>query len=154
MAPAEAIKTRAQAEEAARAPGFGASVNLASAAAWSPNPRNPPLFLDLPVKDGKLRPDIVAKWVANAPLEMLAQHASNLNNYYAIAIEVGTEDPLLAANRQLHDALIALRIPHAYEEYDGDHTNKVRERIERSVLPFFSTALAAPANPSSPPPQR
>ena len=23
-----------------------------------------------------------------------------------------------------------LRIPHSYEEYDGDHTNKVRERIE------------------------
>src|SRR5688572_27114069 len=75
MAPAEAIKTREQAEEAARAPGFGPSVNLASAAAWSPNPKNPPLFLDLPVKDGKVRPDIVAKWVANAPLEMLDQHA-------------------------------------------------------------------------------
>ena len=45
-----------------------------------------------------------------------------------------------------------LRIPHAYEEYDGDHTNKVGERIERNVLPFFSTNLAAPANPSSPQP--
>ena len=52
IAPAEAIKTRAQAEEAARAPGFGASATLASAAAWSPNPNNPPLYLDLPVKDG------------------------------------------------------------------------------------------------------
>ena len=154
MAAAEAIKTREQAEEAARAPGFGPSVNLASAAAWSPNPSNPPLFLDLPVKDGKVRPDIVAKWVANAPLEMLEQHAANLNNYYAIAIEIGTQDTLLEANRQLHDTMLRLRIPHAYEEYEGDHTNKVRERIERSVLPFFSTALAAPANPSSPPPQR
>jgi hypothetical protein len=43
-----------------------------------------------------------------------------------------------------------LRIPHHYEEYDGDHTNKVRERIERNVLPFFSKNLAAPANPTSP----
>jgi S-formylglutathione hydrolase len=154
MAPAAAITTREQAVEAAAAPGFGPSVNLASAAAWSPNPANPPLFLDLPVKDGKVRPEIVAKWVANAPLEMLDQHAANLNGYYAIAVDIGTQDSLLAANRQLHDALIRLRIPHAYEEYDGDHTNKVRERIERSVLPFFSTKLAAPANPSSPPPQR
>ena len=71
VAPAEAIKTRAQAEESARAPGFGPSVSLASAAAWSPNPKNPPLYLDLPVKNGKVRPDIVAKWVANAPLTML-----------------------------------------------------------------------------------
>ena len=44
-------------EAAASAPGFGPSTSLASAAAWSPNPSNPPLYLDLPVKDGKVRPD-------------------------------------------------------------------------------------------------
>ena len=153
LAASEAIKTREQAEEAGRSPGFGPSVSLASAAAWSPNPANPPLYLDLPVKDGKVRPDIVAKWVANAPLEMLEQYASNLKKYYAVAIEVGTSDPLLASNRQLHDALTRLRVPHAYEEYDGDHTNKVKERIERNVLPFFSKDLVAPANPTSPAPQ-
>ena len=154
MAAAAAIRTREQAEEAARAPGFGPSVTLASAAAWSPNPKNPPLFLDLPVKDGKVQPDVVAKWVANAPLEMLGKYASSLAGYYGVAIDIGTEDPLLASNRQLHDALTKLRIPHAYEEYEGDHTNKVGERLERSVLTYFSTRLAAPANPSSPPPQR
>jgi len=153
MAAAEAIKTREQAEEAARAPGFGPSVNLASAAAWSPNPKNPPLFLDLPVKDGNVQPDVVAKWGANAPLEMVDHYASNLKKYYAIAVEIGTADGLLAANRQLHDAMTRLRIPHAYEEYDGDHTNRVRERIERNVLPFFSKNLAAPANPTSPAPK-
>jgi enterochelin esterase-like enzyme len=154
LAAAEAIRTREQAEEAARAAGFGPSATLASAAAWSPNPANPPLFLDLPVKDGKVRPEIVAKWVANAPVEMIDQHASNLNSLYAIAIDIGTQDSLLAANRQLHDKMTALLIPHAYEEYDGDHTNRIRERLERNVLVFFSTNLAAPANPSSPPPQR
>ena len=150
MAEAEAIKTREQAEQAAQAPGFGPSVSLAFAAAWSPNPDNPPLFLDLPVKNGKVRPDIVAKWVANAPMEMLAQYAPNLKRYYAIAIDVGTADTLVSSNRQLHEALTRLTIPHSYEEYDGDHTNRVRERIERSVLPFFSRNLAAPANPTSP----
>lgn len=150
MAAAEAIKTREQAEEASRGRGFGPSVNLASAAAWSPNPNNPPLFLDLPVKDGKVRPDIVAKWVANAPLEMIDKYAENLKQYYAIAIEIGTADGLLASNKHLHDAMTRLRIPHSYEEYDGDHTNKVRERIEMHVLPFFSKNLAAPANPTSP----
>ena len=154
MAASEAIKTREQAEEASRGRGFGPSVNLASAAAWSPNPKNPPLYLDLPVKDGKVRPDIVAKWVANAPLEMVDQYAANLKKYYAIVIEIGTADGLLASNKQLHDAMTRLRIPHSYEEYDGDHTNKVRERIELHVLPFFSKNLAAPANPTSPsPPQ-
>src|SRR4029434_4255002 len=40
IAAAEAIKTRAQAEEAAQAPGFGPSTTLASAAAWVPQPAN------------------------------------------------------------------------------------------------------------------
>jgi enterochelin esterase-like enzyme len=150
MAAAEAIKTREQAEEAARAPGFGPSVSLASAAAWSPNPNKPPLYFDLPVKDGKVRPDIVAKWVANAPLTMLEHYVPALQSYYAIAIEVGTKDNLMASNRQLHEAMTRLTIAHSYEEYDGDHTNRVGERIERNVLPFFSKSLVAPANPTSP----
>jgi enterochelin esterase-like enzyme len=153
MAASEAIKTREQAVEAAAAPGFGPSTSLASAAAWSPNPANPPLFLDLPVKDGKVRPEIVAKWVANAPLETVPQNADALNKYYAIAIEVGTMDPLLKSNQELHDKLTQLHVPHYYEEYEGDHTNKVRERIERNVLPFFSKNLASPVNPTSPNPQ-
>jgi S-formylglutathione hydrolase len=150
MTSAEAVKTREQAEEAARAPGFGSSVNLGWAAAWSPNPSNPPLYLDLPVKAGKVRPDIVAKWAANAPLEMLEQYAANLRKYYAVAIDIGTSDTLLVSNRQLHEALTRLRVPHAYEEYDGDHTNRIRERIEKNLLPFFSKNLVAPANPTSP----
>jgi pimeloyl-ACP methyl ester carboxylesterase len=35
---------------------------FASAAAWSPNPKNPPFFLDLPYKNGEVQPRIVAKW--------------------------------------------------------------------------------------------
>src|SRR6185503_11766158 len=104
MAASEAIKTRAQAEEAASGRGFGPSVSLASAAAWSPNPKNPPLFLDLPVKDGKVRPDIVAKWVANAPLTMLDQYVPALKSYYQIAIDIGTKDNLITSNKQLHEA--------------------------------------------------
>ena len=153
FAAAEAITTREQAEAAASAPGFGPSTSLASAAAWSPNPSNPPLYLDLPVKDGKVRPDIVAKWVANAPIEMVGDQVAALNRYYAIAIDIGLQDGLLASNQQLHEALTRLRVPHSFEEYEGDHTNKVRERIERNVLPFFAKNLASPVNPTSPTPQ-
>ena len=152
MKAAEAIKTREQAEEAAKAPGFGVSVILSEAAAWSPNPKNPPLFLDLPVKDGKVRPEILAKWAANAPLETIGQYADNLKKYYSIGIEVGTKDSLLGSNQQLHNTMMRLGIPHRYEEYDGDHTNHVRDRIDRNVLPFFSHYLAAPPNPTNPSP--
>ena len=151
LAAAEAIRTREQAEEASRAPGLGASATLATAAAWSPNPANPPLFLDLPVKGGKPRPDIFARWAANAPLKMIDTHAAALTSLYAIAVDIGVNDPMVEQTQQLHRAMIRLQIPHLYEEYDGDHTNRVRERLERNVLPFFSQQLASPANPSSPP---
>jgi enterochelin esterase-like enzyme len=154
-APAEAIKTRAQAEEAARGEegkpeGSSPSLALALAAAWSPNASNGPLFLDLPVKDGKVRTDIAAKWNANAALSLVENQASSLNKLYALAIDIGAKDRALASNRRLHEALMRLKIAHTYEEYDGDATSRLGDRIERNLLPFFSKSLAAPANPTSP----
>lgn len=146
---AEAIKTREQAEASGRNPS-GVSFGLALAAAWSPNPSKAPLFFDLPVANGAARQDILARWNANAILSMVDQGAANLKKYYAVAFDVGSRDPLLASNRQLHEALVRLRVPHYYEEYDGDHMDKIRERLDRNVLPFFSTYLVAAANPSSP----
>src|SRR3954453_6382474 len=57
---------------------FRLRAQLASAAAWSPNPKNPPLYLDLPSKDGVPQPDVIAKWAANAPLAFVDQYISNL----------------------------------------------------------------------------
>jgi len=142
MAAAELIRTREEAAKAAQAPGFGSSVTLAEAAAWSPNPANPPLFFDLPMKDGKVRPEIIAKWAANAPLAMIDQYVTNLKTYRAIAIDVGTKDNLLASNKLLGETMTRFAIAHTFEEYDGDHTNRVAERIEQHVLPFFSDHLS------------
>jgi S-formylglutathione hydrolase len=142
MAAAEAIRTREAAEEAGRGRGFGPSTNLAFAAAWSPNPTRPPLYLDLPVQDGKVRPEIVAKWVANAPLAMIDQYVPSLKAYRAIGMDIGTKDGLLASNQALEQAMTRFGIAHVYEEYDGDHTNRRAERIELKVLPFFSNNLS------------
>src|SRR6266576_85750 len=84
----EALKTPADSEGLP----FFARATLASAAAWSPNPKNPPLYLDLPRKDGKIQPDIVAKWAANAPLAMLDQYVANLKRLGAIAFDIGNQD--------------------------------------------------------------
>jgi len=142
MAASETIRTREEAEEAGRGRGFGPSTNLAFAAAWSPNPGNPPLFLDLPVKDGKVRPEIVAKWAANAPLAMIDQYVPSLKAYRAIAIDIGTADGLLASNKELEQAMTRFGVAHTYEEYDGDNTNRIADRIEMHVLPFFSNHLS------------
>ena len=142
MTTAAGVTTREAAEAEAKKPGFGISVTLAEAAAWSPNPNNPPLYYDLPVKDGKPQPDIIAKWAANAPLAMVGQYIPSLKKYKAIGMEVGTKDNLITTNKQLEEMLTAFGVKHTYETYDGDHTNKVFERIENNTLPFFSTNLS------------
>jgi hypothetical protein len=88
--------------------------------------------------------------VDGAVLSELEKYATNLNAYYAIAIDIGNADALLERNRQLHAAMTKLRIPHTFEEYDGDRANRLRDRIEWNVLPFFARNLAAPANLTSP----
>jgi enterochelin esterase-like enzyme len=121
--------------------GFG-NVQAALAAAWSPNPKNPPDFFDMPVKDGEPQPLVIAKWAANAPLAMIDQYVTNLKKYKAITIEVGTQDGLAASNRQMDQILSDFGVAHTFETYEGDHTNRVVERIETKVLPFFSSNLS------------
>src|SRR5690348_6341409 len=41
---------------------------LAFAAAWSPDPKRPPLYFDLPLDNGMALPEVLAKWSANEPL--------------------------------------------------------------------------------------
>jgi S-formylglutathione hydrolase FrmB len=120
--------------------GFG-NVQAALAAAFSPNPKNPPDFFDNPTKDGELQPLVVAKWAAASPLAMIDQYVTNLKKYGAIMGEVGTQDGLAAANRQMDQIFTNFGISHTFETYDGDHTNRVVERIEHKVLPFFSKNL-------------
>src|SRR5690349_10568683 len=71
---------------------FALRAQLASAAAWSPNPKNPPLYLDLPSKDGVVQQEVLAKWAANAPLAFVDQYIGELRQYKAIAIDVGDQD--------------------------------------------------------------
>jgi len=76
--------------------------------------------------------------------------APNLKRLYMTAIAVGTNDPVLAANRQLHEAMTRLKIPHYYEEFDGARDDRLGELVETRLLTFFSRNLKAPANPTSP----
>lgn len=133
----EAVKTPA---EAANLP-WGARAQLATAAAWAPNPKNPPLYLDLPTKDGKPQPDVVAKLTANAPLVFIDQYIGQLRQYRAISIDVGDQDGLKSGATQLHEILDKYGIAHGFEVYSGTHTSAVAVRFQNYVLPFFSKNL-------------
>jgi S-formylglutathione hydrolase len=122
----------------------GIDVASGEAAAWSPNPQNPPLFFDRPIVDGKLQPAIAAKWVANSPLAMVDQYVPNLKKYNAIGMDVGLQDSLLGSIRDMDQSLTRLQIAHTFETFEGDHSNHLKDRIELKVLPFFSDHLAFP----------
>jgi S-formylglutathione hydrolase len=122
---------------------FGTKAQVASAAAWSPNPKNPPLFFDLPYKDGELQPAVVAKWAANAPLAMIDQYILNLRKIHAIAMDAGDKDePIASTVRTLDQILTSYDIPHAFEIYPGNHVSGIAERVETKALPFFSKNLS------------
>ena len=133
----EAAKTP---EDSAKLP-FFARAQLASAAAWSPDPKNPPLYLDLPVKDGAPQPDILAKWAANAPLAFVDQYIGNLKQYRAIGMDVGDQDGLRVDAGKLHEVFDKYGIANSFEIYPGTHTSAVADRFQNHVLPFFSKSL-------------
>jgi enterochelin esterase-like enzyme len=140
-----AVKTPADLEKLP----FGQRAQFASAAAWSPNPHNPPFYLDLPI--GPNRESVLARWTANAPLAFIDQYIAQLRQYRAIAIDVGDQDGLKVDTGKLHDVLTSYGITHDFEIYAGTHTSHVAVRFQDHVLPFFSRTLAFPATPNATP---
>jgi len=116
---------------------------FASAAAWSPNPANPPFYIDLPVKNGKLQPQILQKWEANRPLNSLDQYIYNIKRLKDIGFDAGDKDMDIAESiRSLDKELNKYNIKHFFEIYDGTHTNHVADRIENKMLQFFQGTLS------------
>jgi enterochelin esterase-like enzyme len=133
----EAVKTP---EDTAKLP-FFAWATLATAAAWSPDPKSPPLYLDLPTRDGQPQPEVLAKWTANSPLAFIDQYIDNLREYHGISMDVGDQDGLRGDTAKLHDVLDKYGITNSFEVYEGTHTSKVADRMQNHVIPFFSQNL-------------
>jgi len=131
---------KSPAEAAAGMPGFGVA-QLATAAAWAPDPKNPPLYFDLPTKDGVPVPEIQAKFAANSPLAFVDQYIGNLKRYHAISMDVGDQDGLRFDATKLHDIFDKYGIVNSFEIYSGTHTSAVADRFQNHVLPFFSKNL-------------
>lgn len=139
IAKIEAVKTP---EDIAKAD-FMTKVAFAYASAWSPNPTRPPFYTDPIVENGKLSAVAETKWNANVALPSVDQYMTNLKQMKGIGFDAGDRDQPIAANlKVLHEVLDNYKIEHSYEEYQGDHVNKIGERIETKMLPFFSKHLA------------
>jgi S-formylglutathione hydrolase FrmB len=133
-----------QSMEDVAAADFGTKAAFASAAAWSPDPHNPPFYVDFPVKDGEVQPDVVARQVANSIFASIHQYIPELRALKAIALDCGAQDGLASGTRELSRILDWYGIEHTLEIYDpGDHISHVAGQVERRVMPFFSGTLSA-----------
>jgi enterochelin esterase-like enzyme len=122
---------------------FGEMATLASAAAWAPNPQKPPFYLDLPFVEGEIDQEIAAKFSANRTLYIIEQYIPNLRKLDAIGMDAGRQDRGISGSTlRLHELLDSYKIPHLYESYEGNHINKIAERIRTRTLPFFSESLS------------
>jgi S-formylglutathione hydrolase FrmB len=121
--------------------GFGMRAGLASAVAWAPNPKNPPFYVDWPIKDGGVDPLVMAKWANNSPLAMVASHVGALKSFDAIGADVGDKDGLVRDDTLIHEELDKFGIAHEWAIYEGTHTDKIGQRFADVVLPFFARHL-------------
>jgi hypothetical protein len=73
---------------------------------------------------------------------VIDQYVYNLKQLNAIGMDAGDQDTgISGATKRLHERFETLGISHQYESYEGDHLNRIAERIRTRTLPFFSDTL-------------
>ena len=120
---------------------FGVKAGVASLVAWSPNPKNPPFYADQPLKDGAIDQSVLDRWAANSPIVMASAHIPQLKSFIAIASDGGDKDGLTKDATVMHEQLDRFGVANSFEVYDGNHTNRIAERFDSKVLPFFMQHL-------------
>ncbi|HEX8423025.1 MAG TPA: hypothetical protein VF634_06420, partial [Pyrinomonadaceae bacterium] len=95
--------------------------------------------------DGKLIPNEPAysRWTENMPLHMAAKYKANLARLRGLRFDTGWEDEFThipPTTRAFARRLTELGVEHTFEEYNGDHRNRMWGRTGRlytEVLPYF-----------------
>lgn len=138
----EALKTQSSGKFASN---FNASIVTALAAIYTPNAQKPPLFVEFPwAGQSAIVVDSIAKFWRDTPLEIIRKSSPQKLRSVLWAFDAGDRDafpdiPTSAA--ELHKVLTMKVVPHTYETFHGTHGDKIRERVETRLLPFFSRAL-------------
>jgi hypothetical protein len=122
---------------------------IALSAAFSPNPKRPPFYVDLPYQDnnGQLlqNEEVIARWRSKMPLYIMDENKENLMRLRGIFLDYGTKEEFshIKISTQLFSKGLADRnIPHVFEVYEGGtHISKIRQRVETRLLRFFSERL-------------
>ena len=123
---------------------------LCVAQALSPDPDRPPFFAQLPYApvEGRLEPTAAHElWKRAMPLYQVEHHVDALRSLRALRFDSGRYDEythIPPTNRALSERLTELAVPHVFEDYNGDHRDRMwgeEGRLATEVLPFFSRML-------------
>src|SRR5262249_1512775 len=123
-------------------------VFVAMNAAFAPDPANRPLLGDAPfrISAGHAVPDppVLARFQSKLLIPAVPSLLPTIHNLMGIYIDYGAEDEFshipIGVGR-LSSELSRLGVPHITEVYAGGHGTRARERVEKRVLPWFSTQL-------------
>jgi enterochelin esterase-like enzyme len=143
LTPETAARIEGMSEADVAAADFGGLAAISTLVTWSPDPKDPGfLKADTGLKeDGTLDPLVNYRIAANAPLVLLPQYLPSLNGLEAFAMDIGDKDFLLEPNRLFREELDRFGVKYQFEQYEGDHGNRIAERIRTEVLPFFGEHL-------------
>ena len=139
----QARQIEAMTPEQIAAAQFGELAAVSTLATWSPDPTDEgvlKVYTGLK-EDGTLDPLVNYRLAANSPLVLIPQYLPALNSLEAFAMDIGDQDFLLEGNRLFRAELDRFGIEYDFELYEGDHGNRIAERIRTEVLPFFGEHL-------------
>ena len=133
-------------EEEAAAAGFGELAALSTLATWSPDPTADNVFHVYTglQEDGTIDPLVNQRLAANSPVVLVPQYLPELRGLAGFAMDIGDQDFLLAGNAAFRAELDRFNVAYEFQLYEGDHGNRIRERIRTHVLPFFAEHLDRP----------
>ena len=143
MTAEQARAIEAMTPEQVAAAQFGELAAVSTLATWSPDPSDDG-FLKVYTglrPDGTIDPLVNQRLAANSPVVMLPQYLPALNGLEAFAMDIGDKDFLLEGNRLFRAELDRFGVKYDFELYEGDHGNRIAERIRTEVLPFFGAHL-------------
>jgi len=128
---------------------FFVNAFIALSAAFSPAPARGPLFVELPyrLEDGRVVPNPAgsARWRQNFPLLTIDRDSAKLEQLRGLFLDFGENEEfshIRIATARFAAALAERGIPHTFEVYPkGKHGDRIRERFETRVVPFFSRTL-------------
>ncbi|MCH7887404.1 MAG: hypothetical protein IIA58_05530 [Candidatus Marinimicrobia bacterium] len=137
---------------------FQTRIMISKAAAFSPNAQNLPFMGDLPYayENGEevLKEAVWEKWLTFSLTndDLLIKYTNDINKINghpkALKFGLGSADRYVNSNKRFSVKLKERNIDHQFEVYDGDHLNRIHNRITKSVLPFFSANLTIAENES------